>query len=214
MQGRQVLCMQGRFHFYEGYSMFKVSLPVRVFFLLNIKYLIVTNAAGGLNPAYHVGDIMIIQDHINIAGMSGNNSLFGPNEERFGPRFPPMSNAYDPELRKIAEESAHETGMQKFLRKGVYAFVSGPGYETPSEANFLKMIGSDNVGMSTVPEVMAAHHCGIKVLGLSLVTNMVVTNINDRNVANHAEVLETTVRRAKDMEKLVKKIIAKLPNPE
>eukprot|EP01135_Chromosphaera_perkinsii_P005599 Nk52_evm13s355 gene=Nk52_evmTU13s355 len=210
--GKHVMCMQGRFHFYEGYSMYKVTLPVRVMYLLGIKFLIVTNAAGGLNKDFKTGDVMIIEDHLNIAGLGGNNALFGPNDDRFGPRFPPMSNAYDATFRKLARECAAKLKLEEFIRKGNYTFVSGPAFETPAEARFLKMIGGDTVGMSTVPEVMSAHHCGIKVLGLSLVTNMVVTNIGDKNVANHEEVLETTRHRAEDMQTLVKDIVTTL-NP-
>ena len=202
-----VMCMQGRFHFYEGYSMYKVTLPVRVMFLLGIKHLIVTNAAGGLNKEFKTGDVMIIRDHLNIAGLGGNNPLFGPNDDRFGPRFPPMSNAYNENFRRLAKESAEKVGMAKYMQEGNYTFVSGPAFETPAEAHFLRLIGGDTVGMSTVPEVMTAHHCGIRVLGLSLVTNMVVTDITDKNVANHAEVLETTEHRAHDMQALVKMIV-------
>lgn len=211
LEGHEVVCMQGRFHFYEGYSIHTTTLPIRVFRLIGADTLIVTNAAGGLNEAYHVGDVMIMKDHINFAGMAGQNALIGANDTRFGPRFPPMNKAYDRSLQQLARDTAHELGMDSFVRSGVYVFLAGPSYETPSEARFLRIIGADAVGMSTAGEVVVAIHCGFKVLGISLITNNVVMDLESTAEANHAEVVEAGQRRAADLQRLVTKVIGKLP---
>eukprot|EP00042_Codosiga_hollandica_P020242 m.64939 g.64939 ORF g.64939 m.64939 type:complete len:304 (+) comp49760_c0_seq1:133-1044(+) len=161
--GKEVVCMQGRLHFYEGYSIHTTTLPVRVLHLLGAKILIVTNAAGGLNPAFNVGDIMILKDHINLMGMAGLTGLLGSNDPLFGPRFPPMNRAYDRNLQQLARQSAHELGFDDFTRSGVYVFLSGPSYETPTEAHFLRTVGADACGMSTASEVVVAVHCGLSV---------------------------------------------------
>jgi purine-nucleoside phosphorylase len=167
LAGKKVVAMQGRFHFYEGYSMEKVTFPVRVMKLLGIEKLIVTNAAGGVNEEFEPGDLMIITDHINY---TGTNPLIGANDERFGPRFPDMSEAYNKELNAKATKIATDLGI--LVKEGVYVGFSGPTYETPAEIRFARNMGGDAVGMSTVPEVIVARHSGIKVLGISCITNM------------------------------------------
>lgn len=207
LSGKPTICMQGRFHFYEGYPLSKVTLPVKVMKLLGVQILVVTNAAGGLNSTFNVGDIMVIEDHINFPGLAGNNPLFGPNEDRFGVRFPPMSNAYDLKLRQLARSVATKLNFESFLRGGVYTAVAGPSFETAAECRFLRNAGGDAVGMSTVPEVIVARHCGLQVLGLSLITNIVVTSSESQAVANHQEVLEAGRKRTLDMQTFVSSII-------
>lgn len=163
--GRTVCAMQGRFHYYEGYAMRQVVLPVRVMVTLGIKYLFVSNAAGGVNPEYRLGDMMVIRDHINLLP----NPLIGPNIEELGPRFPDMTRPYDLNLIALAEKIAAEKGIK--LQKGVYLAGTGPSYETPAEYRYFRLVGADVVGMSTIPEVIAARHCGIPVFGVSVITN-------------------------------------------
>lgn len=214
LSGKAIMCMQGRFHFYEGHPPQKITMPVRVMHMLGVKMLVVTNAAGGLNPDFKHGDIMLMRDHLNLCGMAGHNPLIGGNEDRFGPRFPAMSNPYDNKLRNLAKEVAKELDMDSFLREGVYCHLSGPSFETPFESRFLKLIGCDAVGMSTAPEVVVAKHCGMTVLGFSLITNMVILE-NDSSVPepSHQEVMETGDRRAKDMQLLVRSIVDKYSLP-
>lgn len=181
-----VVVMQGRFHFYEGYSLQALTLPVRVLHQLGAHTLIVTNAAGGVNPTYRPGDFMLISDHINLPGLAGAHPLIGPNEERFGERFPPLAKAYDTQLRALARSVA-SAWPEMTLHEGVYVMVSGPSYETGAELHFLRLIGADAVGMSTVPEVVVARHMGMRVLGLSLITNSATGD--ETEVVNHAEVL-------------------------
>ena len=166
LAGKWVCAMQGRFHYYEGYPMEKVTLPIRVLAALGVKVLFVSNAAGGLNPSFSVGDLMIIRDHINLLP----NPLIGPNFAEFGERFPDMTAAYDLDLIKKAEKIAKKTGIS--VQKGVYLGNTGPSYETPAEVRFYRCIGADAVGMSTVPEVLVARHCGIPVFGMSVITNV------------------------------------------
>ena len=166
MANRPVIVMQGRFHLYEGYSSLDVTFPIRVMQALGVETLVVTNAAGGLNPAFNPGDIMIIQDHINL---TGENPLVGPNHDDWGERFPDMTHAYDGRLVSIAEDAGRKLAVP--LKKGIYAGLRGPSLETPAEVRFLRRIGADAVGFSTVQEVIAAVHARIKVLGLSIITN-------------------------------------------
>ncbi|KUO50518.1 MAG: purine-nucleoside phosphorylase [Desulfitibacter sp. BRH_c19] len=183
-EGKKVVAMQGRFHYYEGYSMADVVYPVRVMGQLGIKNLIITNAAGGINLDFQPGDLMVIKDHINLMGV---NPLMGKNIGHLGERFPDMSEAYNLALREIALATAKDLTID--VRKGVYAAVTGPSYETPAEIRYLRSIGADAVGMSTVPETIAANHMGIKVLGISCITNMAAGVLDAK--LNHEEVVET-----------------------
>ncbi len=188
LEGAPVVVMQGRFHLYEGHSMQTLTLPVRVMHMLGAELLLVSNAAGGVNPAYRVGDFMLLRDHIFLPGMSGNNPLIGENDERFGERFPALAHAYDPALRAIVRSVAARS-LEITVHEGVYTMVSGPNYETPAELRFLRAIGTDAVGMSTIPEVVVARHMGMRVLGMSLITNAATGN--ETAAVNHAEVLAT-----------------------
>ena len=165
--GKNILVMQGRFHFYEGYPLTRVTFPVRVMRKLGVKILIISNAAGGLNPTFTPGDVMVISDHINF---TGQNPLIGPNLDALGPRFPDMAAVYDRVLIDLAEQVAIEEKIK--LQRGVYVGVLGPNMETPAETRFLRMIGADAVGMSTIPEVIVAVHCGLRILGLSAISNI------------------------------------------
>ncbi|CAL1547839.1 unnamed protein product [Lymnaea stagnalis] len=208
--GKNVILMQGRSHCYEGYPAQKTTLPVRVMHLMGVKTLFVTNAAGGINRNYNIGDIMIIKDHVNLAGFAGVNPLVGPNDTRFGPRFPPMSRAYDLNIRQLALRLAKGMGFGDFIREGVYSMMVGPNFETVTECRLLQIVGVDATGMSTVPEVLVAKHCGMTVFGMSLITNMVIMEYDVENTANHEEVLETGERRSKDLQKLVTAIVQEL----
>lgn len=188
LENQTVLVMQGRAHFYEGYSMAQVTFPVRVMGCMGIDTLLVTNAAGGLNAGFHAGDIMRITDHINLVGMTGLNPLLGPNDESFGPRFPDLHRAYDPALGALAHEAAAAAGMT--LREGVYVYVSGPFFETPAEVRMLRALGADAVGMSTVPEVTVARHMKVRVLGLSAITNVSIDASDAEIAPSHEEVIE------------------------
>lgn len=181
-----VVVMQGRFHYYEGYPLPVLTLPVRVMQRLGARTLIVSNAAGGINPAYRAGDFMLLRDHINMPGLAGMNPLTGPNDERLGTRFPPLADAYDVELRTLARSVAAQWS-EMTLHEGVYTMVGGPNYETRAELKYLRLIGSDAVGMSTVPEVIVARHMGMRVLGISLITNSATGD--ETQEVNHAEVL-------------------------
>jgi purine-nucleoside phosphorylase len=187
LAGQEVLIMQGRIHAYEGISLQRVTLPVRVMHELGVRTLVVTNAAGGINPEYRAGDLMLIQDHIGLMAMTGGNPLWGPNDDSLGPRFPPMNKAYDPALRRLALKVASGLGIQ--LRQGVYVGLGGPTFETPAEVRYLRMIGGDAVGMSTVPEVIVARHAGMRVLGISGISNTAVHDPDASEEASHAEVL-------------------------
>ena len=186
LEDMPVVVMQGRLHLYEGYSLQVLTLPVRVMHSLGAHTLIVTNAAGGVNAAYRQGDFMLIRDHINMPGLAGASPLVGPNDERFGERFPALAQAYDVGLRALARSVAAR-GPDITLHEGVYTMVGGPNYETGAELKFLGIIGTDAVGMSTVPEVVVARHMGMRVLGLSLITNAATGD--ETQEVNHAEVL-------------------------
>jgi len=208
LSGVPACCFRGRFHSYEGHDMKTVVLPVTVMRCLGVRVVIVTNAAGGLNADLAVGDVICVSDHLAIPQLAGNNPLVGPNDADLGPRFPPTSNAYNEELRRTAKKAADELGMNFLRTHGTYCFVSGPMYESKAECRFLRTLGGDCVGMSTIPEVVTAHHCGIQVLTLSLVTNMVVMEGDEgAPVANHAEVLEAVGTRSVQLQGLVKRII-------
>ena len=204
----ECVCMRGRFHYYEGNDMTKVVLPVRVMRQLGVKLIIVTNAAGGLNPEFNVGDIMIIQDHFGLPCVAGNTPLRGINDETLGPRFPAVSDAFDEKLQDFVVECSKKLGIEKLIRKdGTYCFVSGPQYESKAESRFLRnAVNGDAVGMSTIPEVLAAKHCGMKILGLSLITNKVVVSKEQKVHATHKEVLEATEKSGKYVEDIVKEL--------
>lgn len=207
IEGQTVLVQQGRAHFYEGHSMAAVTLPVRVMRALGIQTLIVTNAAGGINQNFQAGDLMLITDHLNFIGMAGFSPLRGPNDESLGPRFPDMKDAYDPGLRVIALRAAEEAGFK--LQQGVYVCLAGPSFETPADLRFLKAIGADAVGMSTVPEVTVARHGGMKVLGISTISNIV--NLGGDKETTHDEVMETGRLVAPRLTALFRGVLRNLP---
>ncbi|MFT5193469.1 MAG: purine-nucleoside phosphorylase [Cellvibrionaceae bacterium] len=202
-----VLVMQGRTHFYEGHSLQRITFPIRVMKLLGIETLIVTNAAGGINSSYTEGDLMIIEDHINFPGMVGNNPLIGTNLEAFGARFPDLTHGYAGDLRALAHQAASAVGVN--VQEGVYACLSGPTYETPAELRFLNMIGADAVGMSTAHSTIVANHCGIRVLGISTITNMANLNPIQEDVTNHEEVLEIGKLVVPKLAKLLREIVGR-----
>lgn len=208
LHGHDVLIQQGRIHFYEGYTLPQVTLPVRVMKLLGIKTYILTNAAGGLNPAFSVGDLMLITDHIGFVGMTGSNPLFGPNEDRFGPRFPDMTFAYDRELQQVARDAASQVGFA--LQEGVYGWISGPNFETPAEIRFLHAAGADAVGMSTVPSVIVARHAGMRVLGISTITNVAPHHPEPDHVTSHEEVMETGAIVVPRLRALLEEVVRRL----
>lgn len=192
-----VLAMNGRFHYYEGYDISQVTFPIRVFAKLGIKNLIITNAAGGINLNYNPGDVMVIKDHINFSGVS---PLRGKNLDEFGTRFPDMSNVYDKEMLLIIEQLCGELGI--YINEGVYAYLQGPNYETPSEIKALRTLGADAVGMSTVPEAIVARHSGLKVVAISCITNMAAGILPQP--LSHDEVKETAALAGDKLSKLVK----------
>lgn len=200
LKGKKVMAMQGRTHYYEGYSMQELVMPVRIMKEVGIEKLILTNAAGGVNEEFSAGEFMIISDHLNLMG---DNPLIGENFEELGPRFPDMSEAYDKELIEVAEDVAKENGI--LTRKGVYAAMSGPSYETPAEIKYLRTIGADAVGMSTVPEVIAANHMGLSIVGVSCITNMAAGVL--AQPLDHSEVVEIAEKVRPDFIKLMSGII-------
>jgi purine-nucleoside phosphorylase len=195
-----VLAMQGRLHYYEGYSLEEVTFPVRTFGLLGIKTLVLTNASGGINVQLSEGALMVISDHVNLMGV---NPLRGPNDDRFGPRFPDMSAVYSPELQELVVEEAKAIGIE--VRRGIYGALSGPSYETPAEIHLLRNLGADAVGMSTVPEAIVARHMGLEVLGISCITNM-AAGISDEPI-NHEDVMATGDRVRETFTELLRNVI-------
>jgi purine-nucleoside phosphorylase len=206
LEGQVVFVMQGRIHFYEGYSMAQVTLPVRVMQRLGIEILIVTNAAGGVHPDFEPGNVMLITDNLNLMGMSGLNPLMGPNLDEIGPRFPDMSRVYDRSLSDMARKVAKENNIT--LREGVYAGLSGPSFESPADLRFLRMAGADAVGMSTVPEVIVARHGGMRVLGLSGISNK--ANLDGSTVTTHEEVIEAGTVITPKIEKIIRGVLQTL----
>ena len=202
-EGVTVAAMQGRFHFYEGYSLEDVTFPIRVLKLVGVHTLILTNAAGSLNTEFTPGSLMIISDHINLMGV---NPLIGPNDERFGPRFPDLTSTYDPELQSIVIEEAKALGLD--MRRGVYAGLSGPSYETPAEIHMVRTLGADAVGMSTVPEAIVARHMDMKVIGISCITNL-AAGVSDRPV-DHSQVIATGERVRSEFTELLKRVVKRL----
>lgn len=211
-----VICVSGRLHTYEGHDIKDTVFSVRVFALMGVRNLIVTNAAGWLNPEYKTGDLMVIGDHLNIPGLAGLHPLKGPNEDDFGVRFPPLGDAYAHQLRHKLWEVAQQVHLQRTLREGVYAYVSGPSFETPAECRMIRALGGDAVGMSTVPEVITAVHSGMQVLGVSVLTNIASTvppapmehvHSSQLDFHGHEDVLEEGRRAAEDLEMLITKLI-------
>jgi purine-nucleoside phosphorylase len=206
LEGQPVFVMQGRIHFYEGYSMSQITLPVRVMLRLGLEMMFVTNAAGGVNPDFVPGDVMLITDHLNLIGMMGANPLMGPNIDELGPRFPDMSQAYDRELMAMARQVASKENIS--LREGVYCALSGPSFEGPADLRFLRMAGADAVGMSTVPEVIVARHGGLRVLGFSGISNK--ANLDGSTVTTHEEVIEAGKIIAPKLEKIIRGVLRSL----
>lgn len=204
LAGKTVAAMQGRFHYYEGYKMQQVTFPVRVLRLIGADTLFVSNAAGGLNLSFNVGDLMVIRDQISLLP----NPLIGPNIDEFGPRFPDMTHPYDPQLRKLAEKIASSMGIS--LRSGVYIACTGPSYETPAEYRFFRTIGSDAVGMSTVPEVIVARHCGMRVFGMSVITDLAREDMPEGYITDGAEIVKAAELATSKMTALFEKMIASL----
>ena len=202
--GKTVIAMQGRIHYYEGYGMDQVVLPIRVMIGVGIKTLIVSNAAGGTNLAYHVGDLMIIRDHINLLP----NPLIGPNFDDFGPRFPDMTRPYDPALIRLAVQVGDELGIK--LHRGVYVGGTGPSYETPAEYKYFRTIGGDAVGMSTIPEVIVARHAGVPVFGISVITNEAHDDYADDFVNDGEDVVKAANAAAERMNKLITNMIERM----
>lgn len=202
VEGVSVLAMQGRVHYYEGYSLDEVTFPIRTFGILGIKTLILTNAAGGIDVQLSQGALMVISDHLNLMAV---NPLRGPNDDRLGPRFPDMSSVWSRELQELATDEARSLGIT--TRRGIYAALAGPSYETPAEIHMLRAFGADAVGMSTVPEAIVARHMGLRVLGLSCITNM-AAGISEAPI-NHEEVIETGQRVRETFTQLLRRVIAK-----
>jgi purine-nucleoside phosphorylase len=206
LEEHNVMVMQGRAHFYEGYPMPQLGLPVRVMKRLGVEYLIVTNAAGAVNPDFVPGDLMLLTDHINLVGMTGLSPLRGPNLEEFGPRFPDASRVYDRDLHEFARKAAADIDIA--LQEGVYICLAGPAFETPADLRFLRGIGVDAVGMSTVPEATTAHHSGIRVMGVSGISNK--ANLDGSTVTTHEEVLEAGKTIAPKLSALIKGVLRQI----
>lgn len=204
IRDKRVLIMSGRFHHYEGHSLDKVTMPIRVMALLGVRTLILTNAAGGVNTDFQAGGLMLITDFINL---TGKNPLRGPNMDEFGPRFPDMTRAFDPALREAALERARELGIS--LNQGIYTWWNGPAYETPAEIRMIRTLGGDAVGMSTVPETIVARHCGMRVMGISAITNM-AAGVLDTPIS-HEDVLAMGARVKEDFIRLLDSVINHLP---
>jgi len=202
-EGVTIAAMQGRFHFYEGYSLADVTFPIRVLQLLGVRTLILTNAAGSLNTELSPGSLMVISDHINLMGV---NPLIGPNDDRFGPRFPDLTLTYDPALQNIVMEQAE--AIQVDVRRGVYAALSGPSYETPAEIHMVRTLGADAVGMSTVPEAIVARHMDMQVIGISCITNL-AAGVSNRPV-DHSQVIAVGERVREQFTELIRRVIARL----
>jgi purine-nucleoside phosphorylase len=205
LSGKTVLAMRGRVHYYEGYSMPRVTLPIHVMRALGVGTVIVTNAAGGVNENFRAGDLMLITDHINLVGMTGANPLRGPNDDSLGPRFPDMTHAYDPALCDLTRAVAREAGIA--LREGVYMMLAGPSFESPADVRFIRAIGADAVGMSTVSEVIVARHGGMRVLGLSLISNSLA---HGHDKVSHDEVLAAGKAAVPQLAALIKGVLARM----
>ncbi|XP_043216449.1 purine nucleoside phosphorylase-like [Amphibalanus amphitrite] len=210
LNGVPVMCMKGRVHRYEGYPMWKTTVPIRVMRLVGVSDVIISTATGGLNRGYKIGDVMIIKDHINMPGFSGDSPLIGKNDERFGPRFPGMSNAYDKQLRQEAKNVVKEMGIEESVHEGVYVMLGGPSYETVAELRLLRLLGADAVGMSTVAEVVVARHCGMRVFAFSLITNKCIMDWDTDDEPLHTEVIAVAEQRKHHLQELVARMAARM----
>ncbi len=208
LAGQTVMVMQGRAHYYEGYSLQQVTFPIRVMQIMGIQTLIVTNAAGGINTTFRAGDLMLIKDHLNLIGMAGLSPLRGPNDPSLGPRFLDMSQAYNRALRELARQVAADLDIE--LKEGVYAGLAGPTFETPADIRFLRMVGADAVGMSTVPEVIVARHGGMRVLGISGISNIAIDDPDAEVGASHEEVLEAGKTITPRLTRLIMGVLSRL----
>lgn len=206
LENQHVMIMQGRTHFYEGYNVSKLGLPVRAMQRMGVEILIVTNAAGAVNPDFSPGELMLITDHINLVGMAGQNPLRGPNLKEFGPRFPDMSQVYDRELMELARAANKEENLG--MQEGVYVWLAGPSFETPADLRFLRTVGVDAVGMSTVPEATVARHGGLRVLGVSGISNK--ANLDGNTVTTHEEVLKAGQVLAPKLIKLIRNVLRRI----
>lgn len=209
LEGQGVLVQQGRTHYYEGVTLQQATLPIRVMQLLGLEAVILTNAAGAINPDFRPGDLMLLTDHLNFIGMAGNSPLRGPNDDSLGPRFPDMSQVYDPGLRQLALEAARADGLN--LHQGVYACLAGPSFETPADLRFLRLAGADAVGMSTVPEATVARHGGLRVLGLSGISNK--ANLDGSSLTTHEEVLAAGRTIVPKLTSLLRGVLRRWPAP-
>jgi len=216
LSGMTVILMQGRLHAYEGHPLWKVTMPVRVMRMVGANTLVVTNAVGSINPQYQVGDIMLVCDHINMFGLAGNSPLRGPNDESFGPRFFALNGLYDIRLRQLARQAAEEVGIEDTVREGVLTISGGPNYESVAELKMFAGLGVDCVGMSSIPESLVAHHCGMKVLAFSLVTNQCHLDpvLHSSAAPNHQEVLDAADAKKGDLKKFVSKFVENLHNEQ
>ncbi len=205
LEGQTVMVMRGRAHFYEGYPLSQVTLPIRVMQLLGLEIVMLTNAAGGIKEGFQAGDLMLLTDHLNLLGMAGGNPLIGPNDDSLGPRFPDMSAVYDKELRALALKVALENDIP--LHRGVYICLSGPTFETPADIRFLRLIGADAVGMSTVPEATVAHHGGLRVMGISGISNVAIDDPDSEAEASHEEVLDAGKIVVPRLEKILRGVL-------
>ncbi|XP_055879889.1 purine nucleoside phosphorylase-like isoform X1 [Biomphalaria glabrata] len=210
IKGKEVLLMMGRFHYYEGYPMWKVAMPVRVMKAMGIEVLLLTNAAGGLNQDYKTGDIMILKDHIDLPGLTGECVLIGKNDERFGPRFVATNGAYDVELGKKFLQIATELGHGSIMREGIYIMIGGPTFSSAAEARVLRMFGADAVGMSTVPESVVGRHSSMKIFGVSLITDMVDLDVGSQFQVTHEDVLRTANERALILQDIFVKFVQQI----
>jgi len=211
LMGVPVGIMQGRTHFYEGHPVQQTTLPIRVARAMGAEIMIVTNAAGGINRDFQVADLMLITDHINFIGMAGNNPLVGPNDPTLGPRFPQLTDAYDPKLAQLARQVARDSGVT--LREGVYCALAGPNFETPAELRFLRNIGADTVGMSTANEVVVARHGGMRVLGFSSITNVARLSADEGEPPSHQEVMEAGAVIGPKLITLIKAVLSQIDAP-
>lgn len=207
LEGKTVVLMRGRLHCYEGYPMWKTTIPIRVMKALGVTTIFLTNAAGGINPDFNVGDMMIIRDHIDLPGLTGECVLRGANDERFGPRFLATVDTYDPELRATCKKVFQDLGLSQLMREGTYVMIGGPTFETVAESRLLKAFGGDSVGMSTVAEAIVARHMGMRVFGLSLITDMCCLSYDTANHTTHEEVLAIGQKRAEDLKAIVMRLL-------